>query len=59
MFATRKRPTRVLSDDILNEVRSICHSRQVSLLALPKALRRDTGTECGCEAASILTTSPW
>jgi len=52
MFRSWTRPEPRLTEDVLNEIRSICHSQQVSLLALPQSLRRDTGTDCGCQAFS-------
>jgi hypothetical protein len=51
MFRSWNRPEPRLTEDVLNEIRSICHSQQVSLLALPKSLRRDTGTDCGCDVS--------
>ncbi len=49
MFVSWKRSEPELTEDVLNEIRSICHARQVSLLAIPQSLRRDTGVDCGCE----------
>ena len=52
MFRSWNRPEPKLTEDVMNEIRSICHSQQVSLLALPQSLRRDTGIDCGCDASS-------
>ncbi len=44
LFATpRKHPA-----DVAAEIASLCHAAQFEILAMPKALRKDVGLDCGC-----------
>ena len=60
MFKRRPAPPRQMPADLREEIEAMCHARQIEQLALPRALRRDVGLDCGCISPEpVLLRQPW
>ena len=49
MFRTFFALPRRTPKDIEGELHSLCHADQIERLAMPAALRKDVGLDCGCD----------